>query len=311
MSQPARPPRTLTIVILDPGTFATLGVWGDATGQGGADLRIRWGIGSTERLELWLPRRLGLADEPNELFTAGSLAVDNLLRVHLTDWRTLGGQQADPGRAGSDFSREVWAGTIRAVAHRPGGISVSAVGALGAADASPTAHVISTAALLDWNLELSDYRLPGTIDYTGTIDVSHEQYDTTGIRLGDTITVIEERVLSLDSDTRYNAYGDAPRTVHSLEWTWRGLAVTFSARAPDLVNDQIAKLSETTRNVTTATISSTDQLVASGGLTTKVSSGVPTDITVGTPSDGTIILDALNLRLYIRSGGTWRYAPLT
>lgn len=313
MSQPPRPRRTLSVGIATA-LGAALGYWPDAAGSGGSDLRIRQGIGSAERLELLLLRRLGLADEPNELYTSGSLALGNVLTVYLTDWRTRGGQQQDAGRLGggaNDPSRTLWSGTIRAIGHKPEGISVTAVGAVGAADASPQAHVISAGALLAWNLEISDYRLPGTVDYTGTIEVSHEAYDTTSIRLGDTITVLEERTGNPDSTSRYNAYGDAPRTVHSLEWTWRGLSVTFSARAPDIVNDQIAKLTETTRNVTTNTLSSTDQIVASGGLTTKVSSGVPTDITVGTPSDGTIILDTLNLRLYVRSGGNWRYAPLT
>lgn len=313
MTQPPRPPRTLMVVVLDSSGITVLGTWPDA-GAAGGELRIRQGIGSSERLELALPRRLGLADIQNELYTGGSLALGNQLQVHLTDWRTRGGQQADITRLGSgatDLSRTLWSGTIRAIGQQPEGMTVTAVGAVGAADASPQAHTISAGALLGWNLELSDYRLPGTVDYTGTIEVSHELYDTTAIKLGDTITVLEQRVLNVDSGTRYNAYGDAPRTVHSLEWSWRGLSVTFSARAPDLTNDQLAKLTDTTRNATTATLSSTDQLVASGGLTTKTLALAPTDGSVGTPSDGTIILDSTNARLYVRSGGVWKYATLT
>ncbi len=313
MTQPPRPPRTLMVVVLDSLGVTVLGTWPDA-GAAGGELRIRQGIGSSERLELALPRRLGLADEPNELYAGGSLALGNQLQVHLTDWRTRGGQQADITRLGSgatDLSRTLWSGTIRAIGQRPEGMTVTAVGAVGAADAYPQTHTISAGALLSWNLELSDYRLPGTVDYTGTIEVSHEAYDTTGIRLGDTITVIEERIQNPDSNTRYNAYGDAPRTVHSLEWTWRGLSVTFSARAPDLVNDQLTKLAEMTRSATTNTVTASDQFVAAGGLTTKTVSSAPTDGSVGTPTDGTLLLDESTDRLYLRSNGVWKYVTLT
>lgn len=314
MTQP-QPPRIVTVEVWNSFNTAPLGYLLEAGGAEG--LRIRRGIGATERLEMTLPRRLGLTNIPNELFTTGELALGNYVRVTVSDWRTLTRQQADAasfrsGSAETDLARTLWTGVIRAIASRPEGITVTAVEpAAGTAAGGGVAHHIGYGCLLDWNLEVSDYRSPGVTDYTGSIEIAHDAYDTSAITLGDTITVGEGRVLNVDSNTRYSAYSDSPRTVHSLEWTARGLTIQFDARTPDLVNDQLLKLTEMTRSATTNTVTAGDQFVASGGLTTKTVALAPTDWSVGTPSDGTIILDSTNARLYVRSGGVWKYATLT
>lgn len=311
----SRPERAVLAVVYNAANALPLAALPDVTADEG--LRWRVGTGATERLELTLPRRLGLADIANELYSTGALALDNYLRIYAADWRTLGRGQADASvpRTGSteaDLSRLLWTGIIRVIAARPAGITVTAVeAAAGTATGTPVVHRISAAALLDYNLELSDYRLPGTVDYTGWIEVSHEAYDTHGIALGDTVTVLEDRAFNPDSNTRYNAYGDNPRTVYALEWTGRGLTIQFDARTPDLVNDQLLKLTEMTRSATTNTVTASDQFVAAGGLTTKTVSGAPTDGSVGTPTDGTLLLDESTDRLYLRSNGVWKYVTLT
>lgn len=265
----SRPPRRVDAMIWNSGNSSPLAVLPDVLAPDGA-LRIRDGIGSQERLELALPRRLGLADVQNELYSTGALALDNYLRIYVSDWRTLSGMQADAstgrtGAAEANLARVLWTGILRSIAARPDRIIVRAVAATaGAASGSPQAHKIGFGMLLDWNLEISDYRSPGNVDYTGTIEIAHEAYDTAGIKLGDTITVLEDRVLNPDSATRYNAYGDSPRTVYSLEWTARGVTVTFDARAPDVVNDQLMKLTEVTRDATNGVLISADAVKGAG-----------------------------------------------
>lgn len=58
-------------------------------------------------------------------------------------------------------------------------------------------------------------------------------------------------------------------------------------------------------------IETTSQIKATGALTTKVKAGAPDDTDITSDSDGTMILDTTNHRLYVRDGGTWRYATLT
>lgn len=306
------PPRMVLAVVYSAANALPLARLVDVTAQDGA-IRFRRGTGSSERLELSLPRRLGQADIANETGSTGALALDNYLRIYVSDWRTLErGQVVRPGNTEADLSRLLWTGIIRVIAVRPRAVVVTAVeAAAGTATGTPVAHRISAAALLDYNLELSDYRLPGTVDYTGWIEVAHERYDTHGIALGDTVTVLEDRLLNPDSNTRYNAYGDNPRTVYALEWTARGCTVQFDARTPDLVNDQLTKLTEMTRSATTNTVTASDQFVAAGGLTTKTVSGAPTDGSVGTPTDGTLLLDESTDRLYLRTNGVWKYVTLT
>lgn len=52
------------------------------------------------------------------------------------------------------------------------------------------------------------------------------------------------------------------------------------------------------------------QFYAVGGVTTKTTSGAPSDTDTVMDQDGTIILDTTNHRLYVRSGGVWKYAAL-
>lgn len=284
MSHPTRPLRTVTAVVYNSTNTAVIGYWPDVVTDG--TIRFSQGIGTKGRLQLVLPRRLGLADVTSELYTSGSLALDNYLHLYLSDWRTLSGQQADAatlrsGSAETDLSRLMWSGIIRTLNFRPAGIGVTAVqSAAGAAAASPQAHKIGYGCLLDYNLEVSDYRSPGNVDYTGTIEIAHEAYDTGAIQLGDTITVHEDRTLNPDSDTRYNAYSDAARTVYSLEWTARGLSVTFSARAPNLVNDQVAKLTNITRDGTNSILTSLDVVKAAGVQSTADPAGVTGAVTI-------------------------------
>lgn len=47
------------------------------------------------------------------------------------------------------------------------------------------------------------------------------------------------------------------------------------------------------------------------GITTKTKAGIPTDADTNIDADGTIIVDTTNHRLYVRSGGAWKYAALT
>jgi hypothetical protein len=59
------------------------------------------------------------------------------------------------------------------------------------------------------------------------------------------------------------------------------------------------------------TLKTDDQFHAAGGLTTKIKAGVPTDADTATDADGTILIDTTNSRIYVRVGGTWKYATLT
>ena len=44
----------------------------------------------------------------------------------------------------------------------------------------------------------------------------------------------------------------------------------------------------------------------------RIKQGIPTDADYSsTPPNGTMVLDALNNRLYVRVGGVWRFAALT
>lgn len=54
-----------------------------------------------------------------------------------------------------------------------------------------------------------------------------------------------------------------------------------------------------------------DQLHAVGGVTTMTKAGVPSDSDTALDADGTMVLDTTNHRLYVRSGGVWKYAALT
>lgn len=54
-----------------------------------------------------------------------------------------------------------------------------------------------------------------------------------------------------------------------------------------------------------------DQFYAAGGLTTSTKAGAPSDADTALDQDGTMILDTSNHRLYVRSGGSWKYAALT
>jgi len=54
-----------------------------------------------------------------------------------------------------------------------------------------------------------------------------------------------------------------------------------------------------------------DQFYAGDGVRMKTKAGIPTDSDTTVDADGVIILDTTNHRLYIRSGGTWKYAALT
>ena len=54
-----------------------------------------------------------------------------------------------------------------------------------------------------------------------------------------------------------------------------------------------------------------DQFYANDGVRMKTKAGVPSDSDTTVDADGVIILDTTNHRLYIRDGGTWRYATLT
>jgi hypothetical protein len=52
-------------------------------------------------------------------------------------------------------------------------------------------------------------------------------------------------------------------------------------------------------------------LFVAGAVATGVKAGAAIDADVNTPTDGMIRLDTTNHRLYVRDGGTWRYAALT
>jgi hypothetical protein len=54
-----------------------------------------------------------------------------------------------------------------------------------------------------------------------------------------------------------------------------------------------------------------DQFYAAGGLTTSTKAGAPSDADTALDQDGSMILDTSNHRLYVRSGGAWKYATLT
>lgn len=54
-----------------------------------------------------------------------------------------------------------------------------------------------------------------------------------------------------------------------------------------------------------------DQFFAVDGVRMKTKAGIPTDADTTVDADGVIILDTTNHRLYIRDGGTWKYAALT
>lgn len=43
----------------------------------------------------------------------------------------------------------------------------------------------------------------------------------------------------------------------------------------------------------------------------KTKAGPPTDADINVDRDGTMVLDTTNHRLYVRSGGVWRYSALT
>lgn len=60
---------------------------------------------------------------------------------------------------------------------------------------------------------------------------------------------------------------------------------------------QVAELQRAVRNVRTPL---------------KTKNGVPSDADfASTPADGTEVVDTLNHRLYVRSGGVWKYTALT
>lgn len=50
---------------------------------------------------------------------------------------------------------------------------------------------------------------------------------------------------------------------------------------------------------------------ASNSFKMKTKAGIPTDADLSVPEDGCIILDTTDNRLYIRSGGLWKYAALS
>jgi hypothetical protein len=52
-------------------------------------------------------------------------------------------------------------------------------------------------------------------------------------------------------------------------------------------------------------------LFVGGAVATGVKAGAPVDADVNTPTDGMLRVDTTNHRLYVRDGGTWRYATLT
>ncbi len=58
------------------------------------------------------------------------------------------------------------------------------------------------------------------------------------------------------------------------------------------------------------TLKTDNQLVAAGGLTTKVVQGPPSDATLASAQDGAMIVDAKNARLYVRTNGKWRSVQL-
>jgi hypothetical protein len=61
----------------------------------------------------------------------------------------------------------------------------------------------------------------------------------------------------------------------------------------------------------TGIVQTNQQMIAADGFRMKTKAGIPTDSDTTVDADGVIILDTSNHRLYIRSGGAWKYAALT
>lgn len=244
-----RPLPELTFYLYDSSNVNLLGVLHDVVGEPGS-LRLRTGSGATSRLDLRLSRLAGHTTLwPNDPWTDSSLAIGNYVRIYYSDAHTLSNTQSDEaasrdGSNAGNLSRLLWQGAIRSIRWNPHGsrFTITAVSAAGTEASPAVAHIIPAEAVIGGDLELSNYRDSATVDFTATLEIANDAYDTAGIVIGDTVQFLERRVLNLDSTTRYNDYSAQTLTVKTVEWGLRSTVITTDERDPHLVDDQLFKL---------------------------------------------------------------------
>lgn len=263
------PTRSLKALVFSSGG-TRLGTWNNFSNE------IRFSSSSRtqqDSVEFILPRPLGLSDAPNEIGSLSTVQLGNRVDLYVGSWRTLAGMQIDAGvgggrsgNAATDLSRLVWSGTIIAISFRPNGVRVVCNGGTVASAGAGTTHVIPRAALLDYDLEIGTY-LTG-ITYSGWALISAASYDIDAVRVGDTMRVNPTRIFNTGDSSRYDAYEDANRTIASLEWSLSSLRVTFDTPALDLVMDQVTKLTGTTRDDATDTLTLKDTVTSTKPIST-------------------------------------------